>query len=325
MTGSKGLIAIDKVGNAIRFYDPVTLGEIKRIDAPEPCVHELAMAPDRRSAFVPLYGDGIYGSNKHPNNTVMVIDLDTQETRDIIDLGQFFAPHGMVATSDGKLWVACDLSNTLLLIDPGKRAIEATYTIPGKGSHLIAALPDERKLYLSNKEGDLAVFDFAKRAVVTIVPMGAPGVVQGNGSGSEGVAASPDGTRVLVADNDRSELHVIDTSTDREIDRVALIMNALSNVKRSRLIRLSFSPDGAYVIATNYASGLAWVIDGSDYRRQTLVTVAKGPQGAAFAADGKTALVANHDSGLITQIDLASKRAVAVYDGGAGIEVLSYY
>jgi len=55
------------------------------------------------------------------------------------------------------------------------------------------------------------------------------------------------------------------------------------------------------------------------------VTVAKGPQGAAFAPDGRTALIANHDSGIITQVDLAAKRAVAVYDGGAGIEVLSYY
>lgn len=325
MTGSHGLIAVDKVGNAIRFYDPRTLKEVKRIDAPEPCVHELAMAPDRKTAFVPLYGDGIYGSNKNPNNKVMAIDLDRQDVRDIIDLGAFVAPHGMVATSDGKLWVACDLSNTLLLVDPAKRAIEATYAIPGKGSHLIAALPDETKLYLSNKEGDLAVFDFAKRAVTATVPMGAPGVVAGNGRGSEGVAASPDGTRVLVADNDTSELHVIDTATDREIDRVPLMMNALSNVKRSRLIRLSFSPDGAHVIATNYASGLAWIIDGSDYRQQTLVTVAKGPQGAAFAPDGRTALIANHDSGIITQVDLAAKRAVAVYDGGAGIEVLSYY
>ncbi len=325
MTGNQGLITIDKVGNAIRFYDPRTLKQVKQIDAPEPCVHELAMALDRRTAFVPLYGDGIYGSNKHPNNKIMVIDLDAQETRDIIDLGPFMAPHGMVATRDGKLWVACDLSNTLLLIDPAKRAIEATYAIPGKGAHLIAALPDETKLYLSNKEGALAVFDFGKRAVTATIPMGAPGIAQGNGSGSEGVAASPDGTRVIVADNDASEIHVIDTGVDREIDRLPLTMNALSNVKRSRLIRLSFSPDGAHLIATNYASGLAWVIDGADYRWQTLVTVAKGPQGVAFAPDGKTALVANHDSGLLTQIDLAAKRAIAVYDGGAGIEVLSYY
>jgi DNA-binding beta-propeller fold protein YncE len=118
---------------------------------------------------------------------------------------------------------------------------------------------------------------------------------------------------------------VIDTDTDLEIDRVPLIMNALSNVKRSRLAKLMFSPHGAHLVVTSYASGNAWVIDATDYRRQMLVPVAKGPQGIAFAPDGRSALVASHDSGLLTRIDLDKKRAVAAYDGGNGIEVLAYY
>jgi hypothetical protein len=65
-----GLIAVDKVANKIRFYDPESLREQKQLDGPEPCVHELALSCDRRLAFVPLYGDGIYGSNKRPNNKV---------------------------------------------------------------------------------------------------------------------------------------------------------------------------------------------------------------------------------------------------------------
>jgi hypothetical protein len=47
--------------------------------------------------------------------------------------------------------------------------------------------------------------------------------------------------------------------------------------------------------------------------------------GIAFPPDGKTAIVTSHDSGLLTRIDLASKRAIAAYDGGTGIEVLTYY
>ena len=141
MTGPHGLIAVDKVGNKIRFYDPDSLQQEREIAAPEPCVHELAIAPDRRTAYVPLYGDGIYGSNKNPNNKVMVVDLLTQAVRDVINLGEHLAPHGMVATGDGRLWVGCDLSNALLLIDTAARSIEATYKIPGKGSHFIAMLP----------------------------------------------------------------------------------------------------------------------------------------------------------------------------------------
>jgi DNA-binding beta-propeller fold protein YncE len=86
-----------------------------------------------------------------------------------------------------------------------------------------------------------------------------------------------------------------------------------------------FSPDGRYLVATAYASGLAWVIDAGDLRRQAVVPVAKGPQGMAFPPDGKSVIVASHDSGLLTRIDLAEPRAVAAYDGGSGIEVLAYY
>ena len=75
ITGTSGIIAVDKVGNHIRFYDPDSLRETRSFPSPEPTVHELAISHHRRLAFVPLYGDGIYGSNRRPNNKVLVIDL----------------------------------------------------------------------------------------------------------------------------------------------------------------------------------------------------------------------------------------------------------
>src|SRR5262245_39671922 len=140
ITGSSGLIAVDKVGNHIRFYDPESLREIKSFPAPEPAAHELAISHDRRLAFVPLYGDGIYGNNKKPNNKILAIDLQAHSLIDIIDLGELTAPHGLVATSDGKLWVVVDIPNKLLLVDPARREIEAAYDCPSKGAHQMALL-----------------------------------------------------------------------------------------------------------------------------------------------------------------------------------------
>ena len=62
-----------------------------------------------------------------------------------------------------------------------------------------------------------------------------------------------------------------------------------------------------------------------DLHRQTMVPVAKGPQGNAFTADSRTALVSSQDVGLLTRIDLASARAVGSAEGGTGIEVLAFY
>jgi hypothetical protein len=62
-----------------------------------------------------------------------------------------------------------------------------------------------------------------------------------------------------------------------------------TNAKRSRLAKLAFSRDGRSLVATSYATALAWVIDATDYRAQTVIPLAKGPMGIAFPADGHTA------------------------------------
>ncbi len=325
-TGSRGIVAIDKVANKIRFYDPATIREIKVIEVPEPCVHELAISHDHKRAFVPLYGDGIYGGNKNPNDKVVVIDLEAQAIADIITLGpDHAAPHGMVGTADGKLWLACDIPRKLLLLDPESRSIEAVYDVPVKGPHIICSSAAGDRIWISAKEGDVTVFDTQSRTFIARISVRAPGVEAGNGCGTEGISPSPDGKCLLVIDNDRGDLRIIDNETLREVDRVPLVSQALSNPKRSRLHKLAFSPDGRHLVVTGYTSGNCWLIDATDYRRQTLVPVAKGPMGLAFPPDGQSVIVTSHDSGLLTRIDLAAKRAVTAYDGGAGIEVLTFY
>ena len=180
-----------------------------------------------------------------------------------------------MAASDGKLWVVADIPNKLLVINPGRRSIEAAYDCPSKGAHQMALLPDETKVYVSCKEGDLAVLDRQSRTWTASVPVRAPGVESGNGSGSEGVMPTPAGDRVIVIDNANSDLRVIDARTDTEVDRVPLIASPPTNPKRSRLAKLMFSPDGRYLVATSYAGALAWVIDAADLRRQAPVPVAK--------------------------------------------------
>jgi len=318
------MIAVDKVGNKIRFYD-ADIKEMKVIDGPEPCVHELAMTADRRTAFIPLYGDGIYGNNKNPNNKILAIDLERREIADTIELGQYVAPHGIAATRDGMLWVTCDIPNKLLCVNPAKRSIEAVYDNTSKGGHMLEKLPDESKLYISAKEGPLGAFDLKRRAFTATVPLAAPGVTSGNGSGSEGLTSSADSKRVIVCDNDTTALRIIDTATDKEIDRVQLQPFVFTNRKRSRMAKAAYSRDGKHLVAVSYASALAWLIDANDLSDQTMVPVAKGPMGMSFPPDGRSVLVTSHDSGLLTRIDLETRRAVASYDGGVGIEVMAWY
>src|SRR5262249_58577023 len=124
-----------------------------------------------------------------------------------------------------------------------KREIEEACDRPAEGAHQMALVPEESKVYVSCKEGDLSVFVRVRRKWVAGVPMRAPGVASGNGSGSEGVMPTAAGDRVVVIDNESNDLRVIDTRTDTEIDRVPLVSSPPSNPKRSRLAQPKFSPD----------------------------------------------------------------------------------
>src|ERR1700753_1395953 len=64
-TGNTGLILIDKMGHHLRFFDPKTWTEISNIEvAMNP--HDLALSPDHKTAYITIYGPGIYGANPHP-------------------------------------------------------------------------------------------------------------------------------------------------------------------------------------------------------------------------------------------------------------------
>jgi len=314
------LIAIDKAANKIRFYDPVTLALNVSLDSPGKTVHELAIAPDKRTAAIPLYGDGIYGANPDPNNKVLVLDLPTHSLTKVIDLGACRAPHGLAITPQSQLWVLCDQSQVLAQVDLATGRVLATYETPGKGPHVLAVTADSERIFISEKEGPLAVFNTHSHTFEPSIDLGGK-----PGTGSEGLAISPDQTRLVTVDNDLGKLHVIDLGSRREIAQVPLLSAPPTNPRRSRLMKLAFSPDGRHLVVTGYAGGLAWIIDGQNLHRQVPVPLAKGPQAIAFTPDGLSVLISSHDDGLITRINLKSRRPDMAVDGGGGIEVLAFY
>src|SRR5207342_755820 len=94
VTGTSGLIMIDKRGNLVRFFDPATLKETGTVDIGGP-PHELAISPDHRSAYIPIYGDGVYGANPHPGHIIAIVDLATKKMTGTIDVSPAIAPHGL--------------------------------------------------------------------------------------------------------------------------------------------------------------------------------------------------------------------------------------
>jgi len=312
-TGSHGLIVIDKIGRHVRFFDPSTFQEIPNtaLDvgvAP----HDLAISPDHKFAYVPVYGDGVYGRNPNPGHTIAIIDLAARKVAGTIDVAPYQAPHGIQIDDAGQIYVTCDLSRKLLVIDPKKRKIEAALDTEGTG-HWVAVLPDASKAYVVNKNDRLfiTVFDLKKRNIIARIP--AP-------NGTEGIAASPDGKWVVAADHSEPKLLVIDPATDTVEVTLPLEGNAKASFKPR------FSLDGSKLLVCNLTERLVNVIDIADpHGKQQVLSVGKDPMGFAFAPDGKTVLVANHGDGTVSVIDLSQNKVVSSFTAGAGVESLAYY
>ena len=259
-----------------------------------------------------FYGDGIYGRNPNPGHTIAIIDLASRKIAGTIDVAPYQAPHGIQVDAAGMLYVTCDLSRKLLVIDPRKRSIEAAIDTEGTG-HWVAVVPDGSKAYVANKDDKLfvSVIDLKARKMIGRVP--AP-------NGTEGIVASPDGKRVLVADHKEPLVLVIDTATDSVVDRIPI------KGSTKGMYKVRYTPDGSKILAMNSTEGLINIFSASDlHSDQKVLTVGKAPMGFAFTPDGRIALISNHGDGTVSVIDLQKSQVTSSFVGGTGIETLSYY
>jgi YVTN family beta-propeller protein len=310
-TGTAGLIMIDKRGGFVRFFDPASLQEVSRLQLGGP-PHELAISPDHRTAYVPLYGDGVYGNNPNPGHTIVAIDLPTRQVRARIDVSPYQAPHGLQVDDTGTLYASCDASRTLLVIDGKTGVIQAAIDTEGTG-HWAAVLPDGSKAYVANKDDRkfVSVIDLEARRMIGRVPMP---------KGTQGITASPDGRRVVAIDFTDPQFYVIDTATDRIVDTVVVDSNTVGP------FRARYSPDGSRLITVNHVNALANIFDaGNLHAAQQTLPVGQQAFGIAYAADGRTALVSNHGDGTFSVIDLITNQVIRTFTAGTGIETLAYY
>ncbi|TVL94153.1 serine/threonine-protein kinase [Streptomyces sp. SAJ15] len=123
----------------------------------------------------------------------------------------------------------------------------------------------------------------------------------GVGSGPGGVAVSPDGRRVYVANYDSSSVSVIDTATDRTVGDPIPVGDLP--------IGLAVSPDGRRAYVANYGPDSVSVIDtATDRTVGAPIPVGTDPAEVAVSPDGRRVYVTNSISRSVSVIDTATNR-----------------
>jgi YVTN family beta-propeller protein len=310
-TGSQGLIMIDKLGSLVRFFDPASLQELSTLTITG-TPHELAISPDRKTAYVPDYGDGVYGRNPRPGHSIAVIDLMSRKVISTIDVSPHQAPHGLQVDANGMLYASCDLSRKLVVIDPKSRKVVAAIDTEGTG-HWAAVLDDGSKAYVANKSDRrfVSVIDLRTRRIRATVAMP---------NGTQGITVSPDGKHVLALDLTEPKIAVIDTVQDKVV-REIVIRGATKGLWRAR-----YSPDGSRLLVVSSAENTVTVLDARNLdSEQHTLTTGKTPFGIAFTNDSRTALIGNHGDGTIDVVDLEGLKIIRNFKAGVGIETASYF
>jgi YVTN family beta-propeller protein len=150
---------------------------------------------------------------------------------------QYMSPIQMVLSKDGRrLYVVCENSNELLLIDTTERKIAERIKV-GTQPFGITLSPDESRIYVSNRRDDtISVLHATHMQVVRTIPVG---------DDPHAIATDTTGKYLYVANLSSDDVSVVDTSSFIEVKRLMAGKSPFG---------IALAPDGRYLYVSNQLS-----------------------------------------------------------------------
>ncbi|WP_369046597.1 bifunctional YncE family protein/alkaline phosphatase family protein [Sinomonas sp. P10A9] len=230
----------------------------------------------------------------------------TQTVLGDLPLNSALSPDGkhLLVTNNGQG------TQSIQLVDVGDHEVEQTlpYKSPESVYVGLAWSPDGTKAYASAAANSkIRTYTYAggkltegaALALPTTTPDGKPLTLY-----PAGLAVTPDGKRIVVADQLGNAVSVVDMSSG------AVHTAAAGN----RPVGVVLSSDGKTAYVTNQGESSVSVVDVSGAQPAVVRTLAAGlhPNKAALTADGATLFVANADDDTVSAIDTASGTARSI-------------
>ncbi len=302
-----GLIAVDKMGAKVLFLNPTTFETEIVLDGFQRTVHELLVLPDRGRAYVPIFGDGIHGRNPNPGHTLHVFDLHERTRVADIDLTPLVAPHTPKLGPDGLIYITCENSAVVAIIDPATNKVVGTIETGSTNAHRLIISPDGRRLYTENEEdATISVIDLPARKFLGKIATPHP---------LAGVAISADGRTLVAVDDAEPNLFLVDTES-HNIRTVPL----RGVPKPAQIAR--YAEDFSLLAVSAVSCGFVSLIDPA-FTEQTAIAVGSQPMDMAFR--GTELFVACQGDGSVHVIDIPARQWKASFSAGTGCESLAFF
>ena len=308
-TDTRGtLVVLNKSDASVTLFDLETgkpAGQIAVGVGP----HEVAIAPNGRTAVVTNYGQEQGGS------TLTVIDIAAARAVRTIELAdgerRYTRPHGIQFFDDRRVVVTAEAQQSLLVVDIDAARIERALPTQQQVSHMVVLAPDRSRGFISNiGSGSVTAIDLRTAAPPASTP---------TGRGAEGVDVTPDGREIWVSNRDEDTVSIVDAAS----------MRVVSSVRAEGFpIRVHITRDGTRALVTVPRRDQLLVFDVARRMLRASIDLPRAPVetqgrllGAAFNTStvpigvvtdgaGQRAYVAQANADQIAIIDLASARVV---------------
>jgi DNA-binding beta-propeller fold protein YncE len=299
------LVVANQREHTALLIDPETRQELAKVTVGVNG-HEVAVSPDSRFAYVPIYGNSGVGKPGTDGTTIDIVDLHERKLAATIDLGKPLRPHRAEFGPDGLLYVTAELAKAVDIIDPATRKVIREIPTGAIESHMIVISPDGRRAYTANvAAGSVSVLDLEQRALVTVIPVAKT---------VQRISISADGKRVFTHDQDTPRIAVIDTSTNKIASWIAVPATVYSS---------SATADGRKLLAAS-PTGKIFVIDLATRKLEQSFDIPAALGELLITPDGKSAFVSCPQAGTIEVLDIPGQKLLQPIQLTQGVDGLAW-
>jgi DNA-binding beta-propeller fold protein YncE len=294
------LLVANQADHTLSLIDPVAGKQVAAIPVGGVTGHEVAVSPDGKTAFVPIYGDSGVGRPGTDGSSMAVIDLATRKVVRTVDFGHGVRPHmPLYERVNGMLYVTTELDKAVTIIDPKTLKIVGKIPTGQEQSHMLVISPDGRRGYTANVgPGTVSVLDMVGRKTVTVIPVSTT---------TQRISMSRDGRLVFTADQTKPQMAVIDTATNKVKGWIPL--PAVGYGSTTTL-------DGRWLLVQMGTLKQVAVIDLGTMKVARTIGVGAGTGEILMRPDGKVAYVSCPGDGKVAEIDLATWKVTRTIDAG---------
>ena len=301
------LLVVSQGNNSVTQIDPETGAKPIFLTTHEIRAHEVAVSPDGRLAYLPIYGDSGVGLPGSSGRTIEILDLQKRELTGTIDLGRPTRPHCAKFGPDGLLYVTSELDNAIDVIDPKPAKLVGSIKTEKPESHMLVITKDGKRGYTANVEsGTVSVLDMVARRPLAVISVAEK---------VQRISLSVDDRWVFTSDQKQPRLAVIDTSSQKIANWIALPSTGYGSAP---------TPDGKWLLVSMPDASQVAVVDLSAMKVDRTIPVGAHPVQILVRPDRPVAYVSSMGDGKVAVIDLKEWRVSKMLDIAPGADGLGW-